>query len=261
MSLGLRRVARVIHRVWITTGIVLLVVFTAWSLYAVRPRAEARAALQSDSRATVEESESHWIFRPTAAELSRGVVFFPGALVNPIAYAPIARRLAEAGHPVVLVRVPRRGAFGGAEGPAPFARARDGMRRVPAPGWIVAGHSRGAEIASRMLVHDPAGIEGLVLMGSSHPRDVSLAHLTIPVTRVYGTRDTVADVEKQEATRHNLPRDAKWVRIDGGNHSQFGYYGFQPGDWPATITRAEQQRIIFGALLETLRAAGKEGST
>jgi hypothetical protein len=54
---------------------------------------------------------------------------------------------------------------------------------------------------------------------------------------LYGTRDTVADVVKLEASRANLPAHARRVRIDGSNHSQFGYYGFQPGDWPATITR------------------------
>jgi hypothetical protein len=31
------------------------------------------------------------------------------------------------------------------------------------------------------------------------------------------------------------------VPIEGGNHAQFGYYGPQPGDAPATISREEQQ--------------------
>jgi pimeloyl-ACP methyl ester carboxylesterase len=93
-----------------------------------------------------------------------------------------------------------------------------------------------------------------VLIGSSHPRDISLAHVAVPVTRVYGTRDTVADFEKQEATRHNLPASARWIGIDGANHSQFGYYGFQPGDWPATISREEQQAATLAAILDALRA-------
>jgi len=47
------------------------------------------------------------------------------------------------------------------------------------------------------------------------------------MTRVFGTRDTVADSDKQDRTRSNLPASARIVRIDGGNHSQFGSYGFQ----------------------------------
>lgn len=252
----IRRILSIVHRVWITAGVAFFVIFTGWSLLAYRASAAAWQALASDERVTVTEAESHWQFRP-AADHAAGpaLVFFPGALVDPVAYAPLLRRAAEAGYPGVLVKVPRRGAFGGAEGPVPLGRARAAMRAVPATGWVVAGHSRGAEIAARMLAEDPAGLRGLVLIGSSHPRDISLAHVTVPVTRIYGTRDTVADVEKLEATRHNLPAAARWVRIDGGNHSQFGYYGFQPGDWPAAISRDEQQAVTMAAVLDALRAA------
>jgi hypothetical protein len=47
--------------------------------------------------------------------------------------------------------------------------------------------------------------------------------------------------------------DTQHVRIDGGNHSQFGSYGFQPGDWPATISRDDQQRQTLDAVLDMLR--------
>lgn len=210
-SSRLRRTVAVIHRVWIALGLTAFVVFTGWSLLAYRANGEARAAMASDSRVAVTEGGgAYWIFRPADRRTTGpGLVFFPGAIVDPIAYAPIARRVAEAGYPVVLVRVPRRAALGGAEGAAPLGRGRAGMRAAGATGWVVAGHSRGAEIAARMLLQDPANLKGLVLIGSSHPRDISLAHVSVPVTRVYGTRDTVADVDKLEATRRNLPPSAR----------------------------------------------------
>lgn len=251
-----RRILSIVHRVWITLGMAFFVIFTGWSLLAYRASATARHAMVSDDRVTVTEDGSHWRFSPNGRGApGPALVFFPGALVDPVAYAPLLRWAAEKGYPGVLVKVPRRAAFGGAEGPAPLGRARGAMRAVAAAGWVVAGHSRGAEIAARMLAQDPPGVRGLVLIGSSHPRDISLAHVTVPVTRIYGTRDTVADVEKLEATRHNLPATTRWVRIDGGNHSQFGYYGFQPGDWPATISRDQQQAITRAALLDALQAA------
>jgi uncharacterized cupin superfamily protein len=98
----------------------------------------------------------------------------------------------------------------------------------------------------------------LILIGTSHPRDFSLANSTIPVTRIFGTRDTVADLDKVLAVRKNLPPDTRDVRIDGGNHSQFGYYGFQPGDWPATITREEQQRLTLDAVLSALGSVSSD---
>ena len=255
----LRRILAIVHRVWVGLGLIALVVFTTWALLAYRASAEAHAAMIPDDVVTVTERESCWIFRPAAGvgRGAAGLVFFPGAAVDPRAYAPVARAVAEHGHPVVLVQVPRRGMFGGAEGTVPLGRARAGMRDVPSSGWVVAGHSRGAEIAARMLLQDSANLRGLVLIGSSHPRDFSIAHLRVPVVRIYATRDTVADVEKLEATRGNLPGSARSVRIEGGNHSQFGSYGFQPGDWPATIAREDQQAITVDAVLDALRAASR----
>jgi pimeloyl-ACP methyl ester carboxylesterase len=130
------------------------------------------------------------------------------------------------------------------------------MRSIPAvTRWVVAGHSLGGAVAARMAHEDAAGLSGLVLIGTSHPREFSLANTPLAVTRVSGTHDTVAGVEATERTRPNLPAAARIVTIEGGNHSQFGYYGFQPGDWPAAISREDQQRITVQAILDALRAA------
>lgn len=249
----MRRIWPVIRRVWITAGISVTVIFVGWSLWAYQATAEGTGALVSDERVIVVRSAHSWYFAPRAPRADVGLLFFPGALVDPAAYAPLARAVAEAGYPVQLVELPRRGALGGADGPEVFGRARDAIESLPhVRGWVAGGHSRGGAVAARLAQKGGAKIAGLVLVGTSHPRDFSLAHITIPVTRVYGTRDTVADVEKLEANRHNLPAAIRDVRIDGGNHSQFGSYGFQPGDWPATIPRDVQQRLTVEAILDTL---------
>ena len=244
----------VIRRIWITTGIGATIVFVVWSLLAYRASSEARAALESSDAVLVTRGEHHWLFSPRAAAPGVGLIFYPGALVDPVAYAPLLRSVAAAGYPALLVEVPRRAALGGAEGAPPLTRGVDAMQSVPqVKRWVVAGHSRGGAIASRLARTNAGSLAGLVLLGTSHPRDFSLANSGLRVTRVYGTRDTVADVEKLEITKPNLPADTRHVRIDGGNHSQFGSYGFQPGDWPATISREDQQRQILEAVLEMLR--------
>lgn len=250
-----------VRRVWAIVGSAAGVIFLAWSGIAYRATAGAHAALQGDARVAVARETDYWRFQPTAPG-DVGLLLFPGALVDPIAYAPIARAVAAGGHTALLVELPRRGAFGGAVGPELPARYTRVMRSIEARGgprrWVVAGHSLGGRVTAELVRSISAGIAGVVLIGTSHPRDFSLATLKIPVTRVLGTRDTVADLHKLEATRHNLPPQTRWVRIDGGNHSQFGSYGFQPGDWPATISRDEQQRITVQAILDTLRLAGRK---
>ena len=250
-----RRLWRAVRRIWITAGLVFTAVFVTWSLVAYRASGEARAALQSDGSVTIAHHDGFWSFDPKSPAAA-GLIFFAGALVDPVAYAPLTRAIAATGFPVLLVELPRRGAFGGADGGEVFSRARAAAASRPhVKRWIVAGHSRGGLVAAQLVRDGFPGLAGAVLIGTTHPRDFSIAAAAIPITRVYGTRDTVADVEKMERTRPNLPPSARLVAIDGGNHSQFGYYGFQPGDWPATIARDAQQAITRKAVLDALRAA------
>jgi hypothetical protein len=245
-----------VRRIWVRAGAVVLVVFPVWMLIAFRATSHGRAALSSDTQVTVVRRTHDWTFAPKAAPARAGVLFFPGAMVDPIAYAPLLHEVAAAGYPAVLVEVPRRGALGGAEEPAVFDRARAAMRALgDIDRWVVAGHSRGGLIAATFVRGNSLKFAGLVLIGTTHPRDFSLADAQLPVTKVYGTRDTVADVDKIMANRANLPPATRMIAIAGGNHSQFGYYGFQLGDWPATISRDEQQRQTKEVLLAVLRAA------
>jgi pimeloyl-ACP methyl ester carboxylesterase len=245
-----------VRRVWAALGACALLVFLAWMGLAFRATPDARAALQGNERVRVERGESYWLFRPAGEMSGIGLLFFPGALVEVAAYAPLARDVAAHGRAVLIVELPRRGGFGGADSPEVLNRTHNAMRQsVAIRRWVVAGHSRGGVVAARMVHDDPSAFAGLVLIGTSHPRDFSLANLRMPVTRVYGTRDTVADVEKLDATRGNLPAATRMVAIEGGNHSQFGYYGFQPGDWFATIDRDTQQRLTRQAIVETLEVA------
>ena len=245
-----------IHWIWIRVGALAGVVFVLWSLIAYRATSQAREALKSDARVEVADRQDHWLFAPRQWTADVGLIFFAGALVDPAAYAPLAHAVADRGYPVLLIRLPRRGAFGGAEGPVPLTRAIDATLGVPSvKRWVASGHSRGGLVASELVRTRAGSLVGLILIGTSHPRDFSLANSSLPVTRVYGTRDTVADVDKVFAARRNLPAETRDIRVDGGNHSQFGYYGFQPGDWPATITRAEQQRLTLDAVMSALGAA------
>jgi pimeloyl-ACP methyl ester carboxylesterase len=253
-----RRLWRRVRRVWITLGIFITVVFVGWSLVAYRASAAARHAVRSDSTVAVTYEDGVWAFvprRPAQVGMP-AFVFFPGALVDPIAYAPLARAVAVAGFPAYLIRLPRRGAFGGADSPVLEQRLD---RVLAAPGtprtWVIAGHSRGAVVASRIAAERRTGFVGLALIGSSHPRDVDLSGLPVPVTKVVGTRDGLASRADVEANRAKLPTATRWVWVEGGNHSQFGWYGFQPGDRRATIEAPAQRAAMIEAVIDLLSHA------
>jgi pimeloyl-ACP methyl ester carboxylesterase len=260
-----RRIWQRIRKIWITLAVLATVVLVVWSLVAYRASATARDAIRPDSAVTVAHRDGVWSFAPTKADPQTAgrtaLIFFPGALVDPIAYAPLLRAVAVAGFPAYLVELPRRGALGGAEDPELESR----FRRIVAgsdapPAWVLGGHSRGAVVASQIANEHLDGFAGLVLIGTSHPRDVDLSGLRIGVTKVVGTRDGLASPAEVEGNRSKLPDHTRWVWIEGGNHSQFGWYGFQPGDRRPTVDAATQRARMTDAVIDALRRAAATGS-
>lgn len=135
-----------LRRIWVIGGLTATAIFVGWSLIAYRSNAEARAATLGTPGVTVAHVDGIWRFTPAppAVATAAGLLFFPGSLVDPRAYAPLLLAGAQAGHPALLVELPRRGAFGGGSDPAVGAKARQVMHAPGAPTrWVVAGHSLG----------------------------------------------------------------------------------------------------------------------
>ena len=194
-------------------------------------------------------------FVPVSPARHAALVFFCGAGVAAEAYVPLLRPVAEAGYRVVIVRLPYRFAPLDSHKSETVARARRAIAGQPELRWILAGHSRGAALAGRTASSDRASIAGLVLIGTTHPKDEDLSSLTIPVTKIYGSNDGVAPVDRVMANVPLLPAHTRWLEVAGGNHSQFGHYGHDLFDGRPTIPRAQQQSITRTALLDALAAA------
>lgn len=116
--------------------------------------------------------------------------------------------------------------------------------------YTLAGHSQGAKMAAQFVYENPKLIDKLILIASSHPRDISLSSSRIPVLKIYGSRDGVADEQSVLENKSKLPETARFIRVEGANHSQFGYYGFQLGDKSADISKTEQQSKVLKLILE-----------
>ena len=247
---------RILRRWWWLLPLVLvlvLVAFTIWAGTPAAPMPEALSALRSDDQ--VEVTNEPWLsFRPTAGQPAAGLVLYPGARVDPRAYAPPAHALAREGYLVVIVPMPLNLAF--------FApdRAAEVMAAFPEVAhWAVGGHSLGGAMAARFAYRNPDVVQGLVLWAAYPASTDDLSGRSLAVTSISGTRDGLATPAKIGASRTLLPPETLWVAIEGGNHAQFGWYGPQPGDNSAAISREEQQEQIVAAtrtLLLRLRPSG-----
>lgn len=230
------------------------VVSTLWLANSMRTRGVDESVLRAGPRVAVLSNESILQFAP-ARPKPAGLLFFCSSGVAAEAYAPLLRPVAEAGHPVFLVRLPWRFAPLESHRSAAIRRARAVIgSHDTIPRWVIAGHSLGGALAARMVRDAPPEVGALVLIGTTHPKEHDLSSLAISVTKVYGTADGVAPAERVHANAALLPKATRWVDIRGGNHSQFGHYGHQILDGDATISRGEQQRITREAILDALAA-------
>ena len=163
------------------------------------------------------------------------------------AYAPAARAIAEAGFLVVITPMPLNLAV------LDSGAASDVIAAYPEiENWAIGGHSLGGSMAASFADQNPDKISGLALW-ASYPADSNdLSAQPIAATSIYGTQDGVATPDKVLGAKPLLPRDTVWVPIEGGNHAQFGWYGSQEGDNPATISREEQQAQTITATVTLL---------
>lgn len=241
-----------LHRAFLTWA----VVSTAWFANSFRTQGVPEALLLSSFVVDVHDDSKTLEFEPYPTKKT-GLMFFCGSGVAAEAYAPLLRPLAEEhGFTVVVVRLPMRFAFFESHKQEALDRARvEFAEHTNIANWVVSGHSLGAALACRFLQASPEKVSGLALVGTTHPKEDDLSGLRIPVVKVFGTNDGVAPMAKVDANRRLLPASTRWVKIEGGNHSQFGHYGKQFMDGSATITRSAQQDHTRQALLEALQGA------
>jgi hypothetical protein len=218
--------------------------FVIWASSALGPEPEALAALRSDDHVSVSLDE-YVVFQPASRKVSTAFVFYPGGRVDYRSYAAPLRRIAAEGYLVILLPVRLNLAFfdiNAADGPiASFPEIRH---------WVVGGHSLGGVAAAEYAARN-RDLDGLVFW-ASYPASDALKNTGLKILSIYGTLD-MGGTDAFEASRLNLPSTTKFVVIDGGNHGQFGDYGFQPGDNEATISRADQQKQVVEATVKFLK--------
>lgn len=102
-------------------------------------------------------------------------------------------------------------------------------------------------MAARFAYQNPSAVQGLVLWAAYPVTTDDLSRSGLSVVSISGTLDGLSTPGDIAASRPLLPADTIWVAIDGGNHAQFGWYGAQPGDNAASISRESQQAQIVAA--------------
>lgn len=212
--------------------IITLIFLASFFMTSYSPTTEAMANLQDS--ASVDVTEDKFItFTPENTEATTGLIIYPGAKVEPEAYAPLANKIAQSGYEVIITPMPLNFAIFNANA------ADEVISKFPnIKNWAIAGHSLGGVMAAKYASGNDT-ISGVIFY-ASYPQGDELKNSNIEVTSIYGSNDGVVDLEKIAQSKDLLPTSTSFVKIEGGNHAQFGSYGEQSGDNPADISADEQ---------------------
>lgn len=161
-----------------------------------------------------------------------GILFYPGAKVEAEAYLPLLDQIRQAtGATCILVHMPFHMAIFDADAAEAVMESFPEIHH-----WYMAGHSMGGAMASKFASEHPDQVEGLFLLGAylygDYPEEKTLT--------IYGSLN--------QSVEDHIDYTQNIVKIQGGNHAQFGNYGPQKGDPPASISAEEQQAQAVAAI-------------
>lgn len=207
-----------------------------WALTPFGPSDVALAALEPDESITVKVTDTEFIMQPTGDSAHVGVILYPGGRVDYRSYAPLAREIASLGYLVVVPRVTLNLAV------LDTNRADEIVAEHPdVLAWAIGGHSLGGAMAASYAERHTDTIDALILLAAYPGASTDLSDRSLPTISIFGTHDGVLSDDSLDESAKLLPSSAVFVPLEGGNHAQFGSYGPQPGDRPASMTAEDQQ--------------------
>lgn len=235
-----RKINRNILKIITVIIIISFVGSLAWLLNAYEPQDLARENLVSNEEVKVIEGNITE-FIPKDILSRTGIIIYPGARVDVKSYAPLANRLAQNGYKVFAVDMPFNMAIFSAHKADKVIEENKDIEN-----WVIIGHSLGGSMATNAIETNNK-IKGIVYL-ASYPSGNKIKETGAKVLSIWGSKDGVIDFDNMIKAKENLPKDTKYVEIEGGNHSSFGDYGLQKGDYKPIIPVQEQLDITVESI-------------
>lgn len=234
---------------YIISSLAALIIFSIvgillWTSNTYKPSTEVFALVGNSD---YEKQEDFYVFQPKKESNGKGIVIYPGALVEPLSYSYIANELSKEGYLVAIPDVSFNLSITENNKADEFILNNNQIKE-----WYVAGHSMGGVSAAFYAEEKQDLVDGVIFLGSYPSKSTDLSDNNQKVLSIYAENDGLTTIEDIEESKKNLPKDAIFIEIVGGNHAQFGVYGEQKGDKEAEITAKEQQDRIIDSIIKSI---------
>lgn len=177
----------------------------------------------------------------------KGFIFYPGGKVGLNAYGELLTRIAKNNIFCVVTGMPVNLAVLNPNAADKYIKKYKQLY-PNIDTWYIGGHSLGGTIACKHAVNRPGVYDGVVFLAAYPDKNDDMNGTDMSALSIYGSMDSVMDREAYKNNYHNFKSDMREIVIDGGNHGNFGTYGFQNGDHTSLLNRIEQIDITARAI-------------
>ncbi len=186
-------------------------------------------------------------FTPTVSKKKIGVIIFPSDRVKNKAYARMAHLISQKGYTVVVpneklnMPVFLKG-----------STEKIAKKHPDIQSWCLVAHSKSGEMALQESANQKK-IMGVVFLGT-YPTGDDLRLINKKVLTIWGTKDGILDFTKFHKYKNDMPSNANFYEIVGGNNSNFADIELMDNDNKALISPTQQQEITVNEILNFIKS-------
>ncbi len=215
----------------------LLILITGFYMITKKaPLTPAEQSAYSEIKPGLVQKADYYSLRPDG-EVSGGVIIFPDSMEDPASYAPMAKKLAEQGFEIRVVKYPLG-----------FIQLSGAHRKILEDGnqlpWVSLGFGQGSDKACS-LADKSTLVAGLILTGICASK-VNLNDNDVQV-KVYQLADQPYPVDQLPEIRKRLPADTEFITVETIGEMMAEI----PGE-PSEMSITMQQQTLVSEIKEIL---------
>lgn len=221
--------------------LILILIFTTLSCSfakSYKPDFNVEEYISQQTEVKITGKKEIYQIEPVNKNPDTAFIFYPGGKVDYEAYLPLLVEFSKQGILCIMPHMTHNLAIYGIFSADDFIKAPE-FKDIK--NWYVGGHSLGGAMAATYVKKHPAKIKGLILLAAYSTANLSKNDLK--VISIYGSNDCVLKMDNYQKYKTNLPANYQELILEGGNHSNFGCYGFQKGDGIATLDSKKQKEL------------------
>ena len=181
-----------------------------------------------------------WMEYGDPDKCDKALMFYPGGKVGLNVYGELMTRIASQGYYCLVPGMPVNLAVL-APNTADRYIKKISKKYPNIKEWYIGGHSLGGTMACKHAIKRPGVYKGIIFLAAYPDKGDDMNGTGMKAISIFGSLDSVLNRKKYRDFYDLFPKDNfEEVIIEGGNHGNFGTYGFQNGDHTSTIERIDQ---------------------